>query len=155
MCNGGCIDNMASASYMVTLRGALIGPAIQHPSATPHSLLILPSRFHSTHNHPFPSLAALRHVGTHSAQRKGKSLNSCDVANIISVNYVPCCSSALCFQAKLLSGAANSTAAVCLGSNLGQETHWYAQNSRIPLVRINWEGQPSGYAQNQDNWIFI
>jgi hypothetical protein len=25
----------------------------------------------------------------------------------------------------------------------------------IPLVRINWDGEPSGYAENPDNWIFL
>ena len=24
-----------------------------------------------------------------------------------------------------------------------------------PLIRINWEGEPSGYAENLDNWIFL
>jgi len=25
---------------------------------------------------------------------------------------------------------------------------------RTPLIRINWDGEPSGYAENPDNWIF-
>jgi len=29
------------------------------------------------------------------------------------------------------------------------ETH-----SRTPLIRVNWDGKPSGYAENPDNWIF-
>jgi len=136
VCNGGCIDNMASASYMVTLSGALIGPAIQHPSATPHSLLILPSRFHSTHIQP-PPRASSSPCRIAQLTQQRKLLNIYDVTNIISVNYVPCCWSALCFRAKLLSGAEGSTAALCLGSNLGQETHCYALKSRIPFIRIN------------------
>jgi hypothetical protein len=27
--------------------------------------------------------------------------------------------------------------------------------SRTPLIRINWDGEPSGYAENTDNWIFL
>jgi hypothetical protein len=27
--------------------------------------------------------------------------------------------------------------------------------SRTPLIRINWDGEPSGYAENPDDWIFI
>ena len=27
--------------------------------------------------------------------------------------------------------------------------------SRTPLIRINWNGEPSGYAENGDNWIFL
>ena len=28
--------------------------------------------------------------------------------------------------------------------------------SKYPLIRINWEdGEPSRYAENQDNWIFL
>jgi hypothetical protein len=27
--------------------------------------------------------------------------------------------------------------------------------SRTPLLRINWDGEPSGYAENPDNWIFV
>jgi len=27
--------------------------------------------------------------------------------------------------------------------------------SRTPLIRINWDGEPSGYAENPDNWIFL
>jgi hypothetical protein len=27
--------------------------------------------------------------------------------------------------------------------------------SRTPLIRINWDGDPSGYAENPDNWIFL
>jgi len=26
---------------------------------------------------------------------------------------------------------------------------------RTPIIRINWDGLPSGYAENQDNWIFL
>ena len=26
--------------------------------------------------------------------------------------------------------------------------------SRTPLIRINWEGKPTGHAENPDNWIF-
>jgi len=29
---------------------------------------------------------------------------------------------------------------------------WY---SRPPLIRINWDDEPSGYAENLDNWIFF
>jgi hypothetical protein len=27
--------------------------------------------------------------------------------------------------------------------------------SRTPLIRINWDGEPSGYAENPDNWTFF
>jgi hypothetical protein len=27
--------------------------------------------------------------------------------------------------------------------------------SKTPLVWINWESDPSEYAENQDNWIFL
>jgi hypothetical protein len=27
--------------------------------------------------------------------------------------------------------------------------------SRTPLFWINWDGEPSGYAENPDNWIFL
>ena len=26
---------------------------------------------------------------------------------------------------------------------------------RIPLIRINWDGEPSGQAENPVNWIFL
>ena len=26
---------------------------------------------------------------------------------------------------------------------------------RTPLTQINWDGKPSGYAENQDNWICL
>jgi len=26
---------------------------------------------------------------------------------------------------------------------------------RTPLIRINWDGEPSGYVENPDNWIFL
>jgi len=26
---------------------------------------------------------------------------------------------------------------------------------RTPIVRINWDVKPSGYAENPDNWIFL
>jgi len=29
------------------------------------------------------------------------------------------------------------------------------KNKRTPLIRINWVGQPSGYAENPGNWIFL
>jgi len=25
----------------------------------------------------------------------------------------------------------------------------------LHLIRINWDGEPSGYAENPDNWIFL
>ena len=27
--------------------------------------------------------------------------------------------------------------------------------SRTPLLRVNFDGEPSGYAENLDNWIFL
>jgi hypothetical protein len=150
VCNGGCIENMASASYMVTLRSALIGPAIQHPSAYP-SLASNPPFTFPLHPQPTPNRAS----SSRSAPSKGNSLNIYDVTNIISVNYVPCCWSALCLQAKLLSGAEGSIAALCLGSNLGQETHCYTLKSRIPFIRINWDGETYGYAENLGNRISL
>ena len=27
--------------------------------------------------------------------------------------------------------------------------------SRTPLIRIYWDGKPSGYTENPDNWIFL
>jgi len=27
--------------------------------------------------------------------------------------------------------------------------------SRTPLIRINWDSEPSGYAENPDNLIFL
>ena len=27
--------------------------------------------------------------------------------------------------------------------------------SRTPLTRIKWDGEPSGYAEYPDNWIFV
>jgi len=26
---------------------------------------------------------------------------------------------------------------------------------KTPLIRISWEGEPSGYAENPDNWILL
>jgi hypothetical protein len=49
--------------------GALIGPAIQHPSATPHSLLILPPLLHSTHNLPYASSSPCR-IAQRTEKRK-------------------------------------------------------------------------------------
>ena len=31
----------------------------------------------------------------------------------------------------------------------------FKKYSRTPLIRINWEDEPSEYAENQDNWIFL
>ena len=31
----------------------------------------------------------------------------------------------------------------------------YTKYSRTPLVRINWDGEPSGYAENLNIWIFF
>jgi hypothetical protein len=25
----------------------------------------------------------------------------------------------------------------------------------LPLIRKNWKGEPTGYAENPDNWIFL
>jgi hypothetical protein len=27
--------------------------------------------------------------------------------------------------------------------------------SRNPIIRINWIGKPSGYAENPDKWIYL
>jgi hypothetical protein len=27
--------------------------------------------------------------------------------------------------------------------------------NRTPFIRINWDDKPTGYAENQDNWIFL
>ena len=39
---------------------------------------------------------------------------------------------------------------ICLPSTC--ETYQYG---RTPIVRVNWNGQPSGYTANPDNWIFL
>ena len=31
----------------------------------------------------------------------------------------------------------------------------HKQYSKTPLIRINWDGEPSGHAENPDNWIFL
>jgi hypothetical protein len=31
----------------------------------------------------------------------------------------------------------------------------WSKYSRTPHIQINWDGKPSGYAENQDNWIFL
>jgi len=36
-----------------------------------------------------------------------------------------------------------------------QELYCFSKYSRTPLIRINWDGDPSGYAENPDNWIFL
>ena len=36
-----------------------------------------------------------------------------------------------------------------------QELYHCSKYSRTPLLRINWDGEPSGYAENSDNWIFV
>jgi len=47
------------------------------------------------------------------------------------------------------------------GIDLQLVTHlWYntliiSLYSRTPLIRINWDGKPSGYAENTDNWIYL
>ena len=34
-------------------------------------------------------------------------------------------------------------------------SNYLTEYSRIPLIRFNWDGEPSGYAENPDNWIFL
>jgi len=41
------------------------------------------------------------------------------------------------------------------GSRLAAYTASHPSSSRTPLIRINWDGKPTGYAGNPDNWIFI
>jgi hypothetical protein len=31
----------------------------------------------------------------------------------------------------------------------------YMNYSRTQLIRVNWDGGPSGFAENPDNWIFL
>jgi hypothetical protein len=31
----------------------------------------------------------------------------------------------------------------------------FIKYSRTPLIRTNWDGEASGFAENPDNWIFI
>ena len=33
--------------------------------------------------------------------------------------------------------------------------HRLIRYGRTPIIRINWDGEPSGYAENPDNWIFL
>jgi len=44
---------------------------------------------------------------------------------------------------------------VFLTNVLGSRTRCFWWYSRTPLIRINWDGEPSGYAENPDNWIFF
>ena len=43
-------------------------------------------------------------------------------------------------------------AVVSINNNRLCDRQYY---SRTPLIRINWEGEPSGYAENPDNWICL
>ena len=36
-----------------------------------------------------------------------------------------------------------------------QYTAWQCLYSTTPFIRINWDGETSGYAKNPDNWIFF
>jgi hypothetical protein len=38
---------------------------------------------------------------------------------------------------------------------LGTTTHHDAQDIRTLHTRINWDGEPSGYAENPENLIFL
>jgi len=33
--------------------------------------------------------------------------------------------------------------------------HFLFKYNRTPLTRINWDNEPSGYAENSDNWILL
>jgi len=43
---------------------------------------------------------------------------------------------------------------ICLTYLIHPSIHLYI-NSRTPLIQINWDGEPSGYAGNPDNWSFL
>jgi hypothetical protein len=36
----------------------------------------------------------------------------------------------------------------------GTQLYLILTSGRAPLIRINWDGELSGYAENPDNWIF-
>jgi len=36
--------------------------------------------------------------------------------------------------------------------NMGKKENKY---SITPLIRINWDGEPSGHAENPNNWTFL
>ena len=44
-----------------------------------------------------------------------------------------------------------------LSLNRGTKTVYteYTKYSRTPRILINWDGEPSGYAENPDDWIFL
>jgi hypothetical protein len=44
---------------------------------------------------------------------------------------------------------------ITLGQLIITEDNRALKYSRTPLMRINWEGEPSGYADNPYNWIFL
>ena len=52
-----------------------------------------------------------------------------------------------------------SPGGICFGqSGPGQDSVravWSSHYSKTPLIRINWDGDPSGYAEHPDNWIFL
>jgi hypothetical protein len=47
---------------------------------------------------------------------------------------------------------------VCFSGNLwvfGIGDRGGERYSRSPFIRINWDGERSGYAENPDNWIYF
>ena len=47
---------------------------------------------------------------------------------------------------------------VCFSSNLwvfGIGGRGGKRYRRSPFIRINWDGEPSGYVENPNNWIFF
>ena len=44
---------------------------------------------------------------------------------------------------------------VCAEINYAWSPTYISIYSRTPLIRFNWDDEPSGYAENSDNWDFI
>jgi hypothetical protein len=42
-----------------------------------------------------------------------------------------------------------------LESDFKNECQLSIITSKVELIRINWDGEPSGYAENPNNWIFL
>jgi len=34
-------------------------------------------------------------------------------------------------------------------------SRFISQYSRTPIIQINWDGEPTGYEQNPNKWIFL
>ena len=104
------------------------------------------------------SVTVTRHSALHKAKRQSDQLRSCALVKSVDLSTHVTPPLERIMVCRLKGGGSLASYPTDIESQESSEVKQLmceARYSRTPLIRINWNSDPCGYAKNTDNWIFL